>query len=322
MKKKLLVLGLGLCFLAAACGGKKTSEETLPDQNMEESGQDGDAQDMEQPGDETDAPGDEDGRERDKNQSGNETDDPDDGDGREQDEKDTADENGTPAQTPEVTFVDYSRDIRDDGEDIMLLSVTENCPVITIAGKEDIAQRMNMVFEQQHTTNQEEIQKKADAAKESYQGLPKEEREIWSGYGYGMSYKVAHVSVRLLSIEAEGYDWEGGAHPNTWTSAYCFDVQSGDLLSLADVLTDEKRVREVVSQHILDTITKDPYKDALLDDYESYVNDVMTENTFYLNDKGLVVICNPYMVTAYAAGTIKVEVPYGELSGIINERFL
>ena len=77
-----------------------------------------------------------------------------------------------------------------------------------------------------------------------------------------------------------------------------------------------------MEQHILDTITKAPYKDALLDDYEAYVADVMTENTFYFNKKGLVIICNPYMVTAYAAGTIEVEVPYEELKNVMNEKYI
>ena len=61
---------------------------------------------------------------------------------------------------------------------------------------------------------------------------------------------------------------------------------------------------------------------ALLDDYEAYVADVMTENTFYFNKKGLVIIFNPYMVTAYAAGTIEVEVPYEELKNVMNEKYI
>ena len=81
-------------------------------------------------------------------------------------------------------------------------------------------------------------------------------------------------------------------------------------------------MRLIVSEHIKDTITKEPYKDALLDDYESYVDDVMTENTFYLNDKGLVVICNPFMVTGGAAGTIEVEIPYKKIKDRMNPKYV
>ena len=43
---------------------------------------------------------------------------------------------------------------------------------------------------------------------------------------------------------------------------------------------------------------------------------------FYLNEKGLVVICNPYLVTAYAGGKIEIEVPYQELEEVMNELYV
>ena len=79
---------------------------------------------------------------------------------------------------------------------------------------------------------------------------------------------------------------------------------------------------ELAKKHILEVITQDPYKDALLDDYESFVPDILTEEVFYLGENGLMIICNPYMVTVYAAGVIEVEVPYEELDGILNEAYM
>ena len=135
------------------------------------------------------------------------------------------------------------------------------------------------------------------------------------------SYKVVYASTRILSIEAENYKWQGSAHPNTWTTSYCFDATTGALLYLYDIFTDKAEAEKIVEKQILDTITKEPYKDALMDDYESYVPDVLTENVFYLNDKGLVIICNPDMVTSYAAGTIEVEVPYKDLKSVMNPNY-
>lgn len=310
MKKKLLILGLGVCLFAAACGKKDTPKDELPKQSAEEQAEEDNNSEQEE---ETDQQ-----TEKEEEQQKPEED---------ASEPEVNEEtNGVSGQelskVPEVTFVDYSQNIKDEESNVLMLSVAENCPVITIEENENIAERMNLVFEQQHEANQEEINRRVDTAKEYYRELPGDEAASWTGHGYGMSYKLMYASTRLLSLEAECYEWEGTPHPNTWTSAYCFDVTSGDLLSLVDVFTDERGAREVVSQHIIATVTEDPYKDALLDDYESYVNDVMTENTFYLNDKGLVVICNPYMITAYAAGKIEVEIPYEELGGMINERFL
>lgn len=297
MKKKLLLLVLALCLMTVACNGKRTPEKDVPKQNTTKQTEDDIVEESSQT------------KEEDEEENTQAS-----ADGQKQAQE--------LSKAPKVTFTDYSQEIRDEESDVLLLSVTENCPVITIEENEDISRKMNMVFEQQHTTNVDEIARKVQEAKDYRKELPQEEAESFTGYGYDMNYKVMYASTKILSIESENYDWQGAVHPNTWTSSYCFDVSTGDLLYLADVFTDEVKARKVVEEHILDTITKEPYKDALLDDYEAYVADVMTENTFYLNEKGLVVICNPYMVTAYAAGTIEVQIPYGELKDAMNEKYI
>ncbi len=328
MKKKLFMLGLGFCLLAAACSGKNAEKEKHASQSTEDAANpSGNGDKLQDDGlgaggaSQEEADG--------KGPGADGKDQAEDGKGRETGDASQT-EAGAGSQTdsqgltepPEVTFKDYSQNINDDESGALMLAVTENCPVITIKGKEDISQKMNMVFEQQHISNQEEIGTKVQQAKDYYKELTKEEAKAWGGFGYGMTYKAVHISTRILSIVAESYDWQGSAHPNTWTSTYCFDVTTGDLLYLADVFKDEAKARTIVERHILDTITKDPYKDGLMDDYESYVGDIMTENTFYLTDKGLTVICNPYMVTTYAVGMIEINVPYEELKETIHEKYL
>ena len=313
MKKKLVILCLGLCFLAAACSNKGTGERDLG-QQIENSAQ-VDTQDdnfMQQEGDkESDLKN----QENDKKEK-SDTEDP------SQDQETSEDAKKVLSKAPEVTFVDYSQNIQDEESGVLLLSVTENCPVISIPENEAAAEKMNLVFDQQHTTNQTYIQEDTLEAKNAFKALTQEEASTWNGYGYGVSYKVAYASPQILSIVAETYKWQGGAHPNTWTSSYCFNAADGTLLYLSDIFTDKAKAGEIVEKHILDTITKEPYKDALLPDYEGYVADLLTENVFYLNDKGVVVICNPEMLTVYAAGLIEVEIPYEELEAVMNPAYV
>jgi hypothetical protein len=223
---------------------------------------------------------------------------------------------------PEVTFVDYSEDIKMENKDWILLSVQENCPVISIPGNEAAAEKMNLVFEQQHASNQTYIEEDKELAQSAYEDLPKEQKAEWTGYGYGATYKVMYCSANILSIACDSYEWQGTPHPNTWTTTYCFDVPTGKLLTLADVFTDKSKAGEIIDQHILDTITAEPYKDYLLEGYEDFVSDILREDVFYLNDKGLAVICNPYMVTAYAGGSIEIEVPYEDLKDVMAPQYI
>ena len=315
MKKKILVLGLGICLLFSACGHKNETEENKKTQTEQQ-------ETTKEPEDKKETSKQEEKKDQKENRQqtdGTEDNKPEDG---KADEADSSEEVGQElSQAPEVTFTDYSREIKDEETGVLLLTVTENCPVVSIPENEVVAEKINMAFEQQHTANQTYIEEDTETARSTYKDLSEEEKASWTGYGYGSAYQIAYASTRILSIKAENYQWQGTPHPNTWTSSYCFDVTTGKLLSLADIFTDKAEAGKIVEQHILDTITADPYKDYLMEDYESYVPDVLTEDVFYLNENGLVVICNPYLVTAYAGGIIEIEVPYEELAGVMNETY-
>ncbi len=315
MRKKIVILALGLCLLAAACAGKGQKKDET-DKNIEEAA----GKNEEQKKDNKTKKQEETQKEEEVSKD------------KKKDKKDKKDQVSSEQEmeeqgkeltkVPEVTFTDYSQDIQDPDTGALLLAVTENCPVISIPENEAVAERMNMVFQELHENNQAIIQEDIVDAKDAYQALSEEELASWSGYGYGLSYKVMYASTRILSIEAESYEWQGSASPNTWSSSYCFDVTNGTLLYLADIFTDKAEAGKIVEKHILDTITKEPYKDALMEDYQSYVSDILTEDVFYLNEKGLVVICNPNMVTIGAAGVIEIEIPYKELKDVMNERYV
>ncbi len=307
MRKKIIILSLGICLLAAACSGTGNKKDSTGQNTEDSSG--GTEEEKKNSEQDVEPEQNEDSGKDDKTQS-------------EKKEPPVAEPGKELSKVPEVTFIDYSQNIQDDDSGALLLAVTENCPVISIPENETAAEKMNLVFEQQHTANQTYIQEDTEAARAAYKQLSKDEVSNWSGYGFGIGYKVMYVSTRILSIEAENYKWQGNAQPNIWTTSYCFDATTGTLLYLSDIFKDKAGAEEIVEQHIVDTITKDPYKDALMEDYESYLSDVLTENVFYLNDKGLVVICNPDMVTSSAAGTIEVEVPYKELEAVMNPDYM
>ncbi|MCI8681395.1 MAG: DUF3298 and DUF4163 domain-containing protein [Lachnospiraceae bacterium] len=291
MKKKLLLFGLGICLLFTACSGKNAAENTKQQEEKTDDKQETKPE-----------------KEEEK---------------EEKEETDFPEEAGVElTKAPEVSFVDYSKNITDEKTGTLLLSVTENCPVVSIPENEAAAEKINMAFDQKHSEAQAYIEEDTELAKNAFEGLSEEERKDWSGYGYGATYKMVYASTRILSIEAQNYQWQGTPHPNTWTSSYCFDASTGKLLSLSDIFTDKAEAGKIVEEHILKKITEDPYKDGLMEDYESFVPDVLTEDVFYLNDKGLVVICNPYILTTYAAGIIEIEVPYDALKDVMNEKYI
>ncbi len=322
MKKKLVGAGVTACFaiiLAFACmgnpgGGRAGQMET------------GKTEAAAEPGTEGQGEGTVSGTGGEKEELASEAAAETEADGKkDEEEKKAAEGEGSKKElshAPEVTFQDYSREIRDEGSGVFLLAVTENRPIISIPEDEAVAERMNLVFEQQHTVNQEGIEQAAEIAKSDYDDMSEEEKKGFGGYSYGMSYKMTYASTKILSIQAECFEWRGDSQVNVWSSAYCFDCASGDLLYLSDIFSDVKAARKIVERHILDTVSSKEYKEGLLDDYESYIPDVLTENVFYLDGNGLAVLCNPGLVTSYEMGVIKIEVPYGELEEVMEKQYL
>lgn len=223
---------------------------------------------------------------------------------------------------PEVSYTDYSQECVNEESGIVVLKIEENCPVITLQGNENAQSLINRAFEQQHTKNeirQESCFRKADDA---FLGLEEEEQEQWSNYRYSYVYEMMYASSKVLSLKAAQTEEMGEEQPYQDVVAYTFDVAQGKLLTLSDVFYDEKAVREIAAQYIQEKVNTPEYAKYLLEDYESYISDILTEDDFYLNEQGMVIICNANLLTEYEAGIIEITVPYDALKDVMNENYM
>lgn len=130
--------------------------------------------------------------------------------------------------------------------------------------------------------------------------------------------------VSLISLSSL---YSGGTHPNSVQTAYNLDIANRRILRLEDVIAEgsapalAKLVREGVDSKFA------PIDGGigLFEDYGATIDTSMNYGNmtpyWYLNDVGLVIFYNQYELGPYAAGIIKVELPYGELEGILLEEF-
>lgn len=231
-------------------------------------------------------------------------------------------ENVSVGEIPEITYTEYSQKLTEEDTGTLLLSVEENTPVVAIKGNEEAEELINRVFQQQHVKNETRINSDLGTAEDDFSSLEEEELEQWSGYCYSYIYKNMYTSSKVLSMKASLQEELGTEQPYQDVVAYTFYVPEGKLLTLSDIFQDVGAARAIVEQCIQDRVTDKEYEKYLLEDYESYISDILTEDDFYLNEEGLVVICNENLLTEYAAGVIEITVPYEALKGVINEQYL
>lgn len=210
-----------------------------------------------------------------------------------------------------ITYEDKSREEKDANGNL-LLTITGNMPIITIKNNEAATQKIKEYYDEKQKKLEEKVNEYIKYATDNYTLLNTDQVQYWMGYELGETYESARVDNAVISMVEESYEYAGGAHPNTTRSAQNFDTQTGQHLTLNDVLTDVSKGTEFINNYLLEKMKESKDDVGFFEDYESSVKDILTDETWYLNDEGFVVISNPYIVSPYAAGIQEYVIPYSE----------
>ena len=130
--------------------------------------------------------------------------------------------------------------------------------------------------------------------------------------------EVVYQTDGLISVLANAYAFYGGAHPNTSTLTWSFDLTTGEFLTLdalnAQSSTDSalgKTLVDTLASEIVNRIYEEGLDDYLYDDFYSYVYDLSSNAHFYFSGSGMTVSFDAYVLGPYASGPQTFEIPYG-----------
>lgn len=138
---------------------------------------------------------------------------------------------------------------------------------------------------------------------------------------------VARYDTKVVSLIALSSLYAGGTHPNSVQTAYNLDIDRQRILTLEDVLQEGSALTltEMVLAGV-DAKFAHLGEGALFEDYADTIATSMTWGNmtpyWYFNSQGLVVFYNQYELGPYAAGIIKVELPYEDLTDVLNPEYL
>ena len=130
--------------------------------------------------------------------------------------------------------------------------------------------------------------------------------------------------VSLISLSSL---YSGGSHPNSVQTAYNLDIANRLILRLEDVIAEDgaDALAKLVRAEVDGKFAFIDGGNGLFEDYGDTIDNSMQYGNmtpyWYLNDTGLVIFYNQYELGPYAAGIIKVELPYEALDGILMEEF-
>jgi len=144
-------------------------------------------------------------------------------------------------------------------------------------------------------------------------------------YSLDVSNNTMIATDDLLSFELTFYDYSGGAHPNSYTRTFTYDVKSGKRLQLRELFKSNTNYLKPISDYCIEALKKQmrDVENGIEPD-EKWIKEgagPKDENygNWSVSKKGLVVTFDPYQVAPYAAGPQVVVVPYKILKDIVKE---
>lgn len=129
-------------------------------------------------------------------------------------------------------------------------------------------------------------------------------------------FEVLYNAHGLVSIYAENSQYfYGAAHPLPFSTVINYSLPLQRELALADLFQPGTDYLQIIADYCTNQLKNDEwfmFSEGALPDEQNYRN-------WNITPEGLRITYDPYQVAAYAAGYVRVTVPWEELRGIIAE---
>ena len=129
---------------------------------------------------------------------------------------------------------------------------------------------------------------------------------------------VTFLSGRVFSSRVDLYAFTGGAHGNTFSFPFTYDLATGEPVRLGDLFHGGTAWLDTLAMHVTHHLVAERgtgwmFEDAIPPD-PSYFT------FFTLGADSLRVFFPPYAIASYADGSSEVVLPYSALESVLDER--
>lgn len=189
-------------------------------------------------------------------------------------------------------------------------------PVVKSAGNESASLEITKDLEKSKTEFIEGSKVNREVAKEMYDDKEEDERQDFQAYDEYGYYSAKRQDSKVISFSKTIWSYLGGAHGAHCTTGVNYDSSTGKVLTLDDIFENKEEALNSIKAYILKQCEYPHYKERLFEDYEQYIDEVLSEEYWYLGIEGFHVISNEYMLGSYAAGEFEFLIPYSEVPGL------
>lgn len=161
-------------------------------------------------------------------------------------------------------------------------------------------------------------------AKEHYEMAKSDGIDYFANYAFDKNLALYRNDSDVISFCESVYDFSGGAHGMYGVEGVTFDVKSGRQLALEDILSNPEGFYGKAIEYIIKELDEN-YSADLFPEYKETVNESTfgeTQASWHLNNAGIVIDYDLYLIAPYAAGMPSVTLPYDEFAEYIKEEYI
>ena len=139
---------------------------------------------------------------------------------------------------------------------------------------------------------------------------------------FTLNYTESRLGERYVSYVFEASSFPmGAAHPTAQYISLSFDVQNDRRLSLSDLFQGDylSTLREQARIALKNQMGEAAFNELDAEWFEQGLNQEGAFDTFSLSEEGLTLQFQQYQLGPYAIGSPKITIPFGELSGILQD---
>lgn len=135
-------------------------------------------------------------------------------------------------------------------------------------------------------------------------------------YGASISVNIVYLSKQLLTLSILDWEDNGGAHGNYTVKYVNIDlVNNSEVGAVFNECAQLPALREKKVREYFNASSDQKLSDFLL------VDTLPSANNCIITSKGITYSYDPYEIAAYAAGQIKLYIPFKEVKGCLTEEF-
>lgn len=149
--------------------------------------------------------------------------------------------------------------------------------------------------------------------------------ENWNPYLYQILFSPTRIDHGVLSLFGSNASYSGGSHPMYASESINYDLVTGEVLSLQDILTEDADI-DTLCQLVIEALGAVAAEKSLYSGFEMTVEELFFRDfeitePWYFSQNGMCFYFSPYEIAPYASGVINAEVPYEKLVGILNDAY-